>query len=414
MRFPRMVTARQQLFRRPLADPRSTLTDGLEEVDFGALPPPGSRIAVAVGSRSIDGLVMVVSRLVESLKARGCEPFIVPAMGSHGGATADGQGRLLRGMGIHQGSIGAPVEASMDTVSLGASTGGSEVFISRAALQSDGIILLNKVAPHTGYSGPVQSGLAKMIVVGLGKSDGAFSLHHHGFSAGYLIGDMAALAIEKVPVLMAVALLEDGTGRLSHVEVIERDGIMRREPALLEMALSMWPRIPVASADVLIVDEMGKDFSGIGMDPLVTGRGKELPPGEYPAFTARRLVALRLSPGSRGNATGVGHADIITESLFGRIDFHVTYRNVITSGAPYRARIPVVALTDKEAVSLAIESLGGVPPGDLRVVRIKNTRRLEEMQVSTALTGEMDGLEGVELGSDEREMSFDSTGNLGN
>jgi len=274
--------------------------------------------------------------------------------------------------------------------------------------------LLNKVAPHTGYSGPIQSGVAKMIVVGLGKSDGALSLHRHGFSAGSLISDMAALAIEKVPVLLAVAFLEDGTGRLSHVEVIERDNIMRREPALLKMALSMWPRIPVASADVLIVDEMGKDFSGIGMDPLVTGRGKELPPGENPAFTTRRLIALRLSPGSRGNAAGVGHADIITENLFGRIDFHVTYRNVITSGAPYRARIPLVALTDKEAVSLAIESLGGMPPGDLRVVRIKNTRWLEEMQVSAALAGELDGLEGIELGSDEREMSFDSAGNLGN
>ena len=414
MRFPRMVTARQQLCRKPLVDPRSALTDGLEEANLGALLPPGRRIAVAVGSRSIDGLIEVLSRLIESLKTEGREPFIVPAMGSHGGATAEGQSRLLRGLGVLEESINAPVEASMETVSLGTTSGGAEVFIGRAAFHSDGIIVLNKVAPHTGYSGPIQSGVVKMISAGLGKADGARSLHRYGFEAGPLIGQMAALTIEKAPVLLGVALVEDGAGGLSHVEVIERDSILSREPALLEMALSMWPRIPVASADVLIVDEMGKDFSGTGMDPLVTGRGKEFSPGEPPAFSAKRLVVLRLSPGSRGNATGVGHADVITENLFQQIDFQVTHKNVMTSGALFRARVPIVAGSDKEAVSLAIESLGGVPAEDLRMVRIGNTRRLEEIQVSTALAGELDGLEGIELRADQRDMSFDSAGNLEN
>ena len=414
MRFPRMVTVRQELCRKPLLNPRFTLTEGLEEANFATLLPPGRRIAVAVGSRSIDGLIEVLSQLIESLKAEGREPFIVPAMGSHGGATADGQTRLLHGLGVHEESIGVPIETSMETVSLGTTKGGAEVFIDRAALQSDGIIVLNKVAPHTGYSGPIQSGVAKMIAVGLGKSDGARSLHRHGFETGHLIGQMAAHAIENAPVFLALALVEDGTGGLSHVEVIERDSILRREPALLAMAISMWPRIPVASVDVLIVDEMGKDVSGIGMDPLVTGRGKEFPPGESPAFSAKRLVVRRLSRGSMGNATGIGQADVTTEGLFRQIDFQVTHRNVITSGALFRARVPIVAGSDKEAVSLAIESLGGVLPEDLRVVRIENTRRLEEIQVSSALAGELDGLEGIKVGVDEREMSFDSAGNLGN
>ena len=414
MRFPRMVTVRQELCRKPLLNPRFTLTEGLEEANFATLLPPGRRIAVAVGSRSIDGLIEVLSQLIESLEAEGREPFIVPAMGSHGGATADGQTRLLHGLGVHEESIGVPIETSMETVSLGTTKGGAEVFIDRAALQSDGIIVLNKVAPHSGYSGPIQSGVAKMIAVGLGKSDGARSLHRHGFETGHLIGQMAAHAIENAPVFLALALVEDGTGGLSHVEVIERDSILRREPALLAMAMSMWPRIPVASVDVLIVDEMGKDVSGIGMDPLVTGRGKEFPPGESPAFSAKRLVVRRLSRGSRGNATGIGQADVTTEGLFRQIDFQVTHRNVITSGALSRARVPIVAGSDKEAVSLAIESLGGVLPEDLRVVRIENTRRLEEIQVSSALAGELDGLEGIKVGVDEREMSFDSAGNLGN
>lgn len=414
MRFPRMVTVRQELCRKPLLNPRFTLTEGLEEANFATLLPPGRRIAVAVGSRSIDGLIEVLSQLIESLEAEGREPFIVSAMGSHGGATADGQTRLLHGLGVHEESIGVPIETSMETVSLGTTKGGAEVFIDRAALQSDGIIVLNKVAPHTGYSGPIQSGVAKMIAVGLGKSDGARSLHRHGFEAGHLIGQMAAHAIENAPVFLALALVEDGTGGLSYVEVIERDSILRREPALLAMAMAMWPRIPVASVDVLIVDEMGKDVSGIGMDPLVTGRGKEFPPGESPAFSAKRLVVRRLSRGSMGNATGIGQADVTTEDLFRQIDFQVTHRNVITSGALSRARVPIVAGSDKEAVSLAIESLGGVPPEDLRVVRIENTRRLEEIQVSSALAGELDGLEGIKVGIDEREMSFDSAGNLGN
>ena len=414
MRFPRMVTVRQELCRKPLLNPRFTLTEGLEEANFATLLPPGRRIAVAVGSRSIDGLIEVLSQLIESLEAEGREPFIVPAMGSHGGATADGQTRLLHGLGVHEESIGVPIETSMETVSLGTTKGGAEVFIDRAALQSDGIIVLNKVAPHTGYSGPIQSGVAKMIAVGLGKSDGARSLHRHGFETGHLIGQMAAHAIENAPVFLALALVEDGTGGLSYVEVIERDSILRREPALLAMAMAMWPRIPVASVDVLIVDEMGKDVSGIGMDPLVTGRGKEFPPGESPAFSAKRLVVRRLSRGSMGNATGIGQADVTTEGLFRQIDFQVTHRNVITSGALSRARVPIVAGSDKEAVSLAIESLGGVPPEDLRVVRIENTRRLEEIQVSSALAGELDGLEGIKVGVDEREMSFDSAGNLGN
>jgi hypothetical protein len=317
-------------------------------------------------------------------------------------------------MGIYEGSVGARVEPSTETVSLGTADGAAEVFLGRAAFQSDGIIVLNRVAPHTGYSGPIQSGMAKMIAVGLGKSDGARSLHRHGFEAGHLIGAMAALALEKAPVLLAVALLEDGRGKLTQVEVIKPENVLAREPALLEAALEMWPRIPVASADLLIVDEMGKDFSGTGMDPMVTGRGKAFPPGEGPAFTASRLVVLRLSPGSSGNATGVGHADVITRNLYDQIDFQLTYRNVLTSGALFRAKVPIVAATDREAISLAIESLGGVPPGELRVVRIKNTRSLEEIQVSTALAGELDGVESIELGPDEREISFDSAGNLGN
>jgi hypothetical protein len=413
MRFPRMLTVRQELCRRPLMDPRSAVDGALKDEDLATLLPRRGRVAVAVGSRGIDGLVEVLSQLVQTLKAHRYEPFVVPAMGSHGGSTAKGQAQLLRGLGVSPESLGAPLDASMETVSLGTSEHGAEVFMARSAAQSDGVVVVNKVAPHTGYSGPIQSGAVKMIAVGLGKTEGARSLHQHGFKAAHLIGDMAARAIEGAPVVGALALLEDGAGELSHLEVMKRQDILLREPELLQRALLMWPRIPVASAHILIVDEMGKDYSGIGMDPMVTGRGKEFSPGEKPEFTAARLVALRLSPGSGGNATGVGHADIITEKLFNQIDFPVTYRNVSTSGALYRAQVPAVSASDREAISSAMEGLGGISTRDLKVVRIRNTRRLAEMQVSAALAEELRGMEGIKLGPEEREMWFDSSGNLG-
>jgi Lactate racemase N-terminal domain len=410
MDLPRMVTIRQELKRQRLPDPAAELDRQLDVAGIEGWAGAGRMVAVAVGSRTIDRLPEVVSQLVKRLEEMRCDVFIVPAMGSHGGASAEGQARVLDGLGVSEKSTGAPIESSMETVSLGTTTGGVEVFVDRAASRADGVVVVNRVAPHTGYWGPVQSGAVKMIAVGLGNSAGAASLHRGGFGEGRLIGEMADLALRKMTALAAVALVEDGARALSRLEVLKGDEIRRREPALLEMAISMWPRIPVDSADILVVDEMGKDFSGTGMDPLVTGRGKELPPGEGPRFSARRLVALGLSEASGGNATGVGHADVITERLFRRIDFPITHKNVITSGALFRARIPIVAGSDREAVTTAMESLGGLAAGDARVVRIKNTRHLEELQVSSAVARELEGVAGIEIGDDEAEMSFDEAG----
>ncbi len=412
MDFPRMVTIRQELPRDSLPDPGAELDRQLDNAGIDDRFGSGRRIAVAVGSRTIDKLAEVVSRLVERLQALQCDVFIVPAMGSHGGATAEGQAGVLRVLGISEEVTGAPIESSMEAVSLGTTPSGVEVFVDREAYRADGIVVVNRVAPHTGYWGPVQSGVVKMIAVGLGNSAGAVSLHRRGFGAGHLLGEMADLALGKIAPVVAVALVEDGAKALSRVEVLKGDDIRRREPALLKLALSMCPRIPVTSADVLVVDEMGKNFSGAGMDPLVTGRGKEVPPGQGPPFSAKRLVALGLSAGSGGNATGVGHADVITERLFRRIDFPITRRNVITSGALFRARVPIVAGSDREAVAMALESLGGLPADEARVVRIKNTRHLEELQVSIAVARELDGVAGIEIGADAAEMSFDQAGGI--
>jgi hypothetical protein len=412
MEFPYMVKVRQRLHCSPLENPQESLEIGLERACFGSVFTGGTRVAVAVGSRKIDGLVPLLSRLVERFREGGCRPYIVPAMGSHGGATPEGQARLLASLGVTEESVKAPVRSGMETVAVGMTTEGAVAFVDSLAMEADAIVLVNRVAPHTAYSGPVESGLAKMMAVGLGNRWGARSLHKHGFGAGHLIGEIADVVLEAAPVEAGVALVQDGTKKLARIEVLSKDEIRNREPALLKAAVEMHPRLPVSYADLLIVDEMGKDISGIGMDPLVTGRGKEAPSGSSPGFTAVRLVVLGLSRGSAGNATGIGHADVTTERLVHSIDRWVTYRNVVTSGALYRARLPVMLPTDRDAVSVAIESLGGIPASEVRAVRIKDTAHMEDLQVSTALADELRGLEGVEVGVEAREMEFDPDGNI--
>jgi hypothetical protein len=411
MDFPEMATITQTLASRPLGDPVAVLDEGLGAARIGRMFT-GTRVAVGVGSRKIDGIVELVRQVVMRLKAEGCEPFIVPAMGSHGGATPRGQVAVLEMLGVTERSAGAPIEPSMETVPLGTTQSGAEAFISRSALEAGGIVVINKVGPHTGYSGPVQSGTAKMLVVGMGKAEGARSLHRHGFEAGHLIGELAALILEKAPPVLAVALIEDGHKELSRLEVLSGVEIITREPQLLDEATSMLPRIPTDSADLLVVEEMGKDISGIGMDPLVTGRGKDLPPGQSPPFSAKRLVVLRLTHGSGGNATGIGHADITTRALVDATDVGVTYRNVLTSGALHRARLPLVAGSDREALEMALSSLGHTLTEEADVVWIRNTRELGELEVSGSLLEGLEGRRGISVESVARDIQFDEEGNV--
>jgi Lactate racemase N-terminal domain len=409
--LPKMIRVRVELESRALEDPALGLRGALEESAAWGSPAPGAKVAITAGSRGIDRIPEIIGELVSSAKVAKLSPVLVPAMGSHGGASPEGQLSVLRSLGITSQRCGAPIEASMETVRLGVTPSGVEVFMARAAMEADMIVAVNRVALHTGYSGPVQSGLLKMLAVGLGKVDGALSLHAHGFGAGNLIAEMALVAIEKAPVSFGVALIENANRELSHVEVIEAPSIAAREPKLLDMARSMSAAIPVSRADVLIVDEMGKEISGVGMDPHVTGRGKDLPPGEAPRFVAARLVVLSLSEGSGGNATGVGHADVTTMRLASSIDEEVTMRNVRTSGALHRARLPIAAVGDREAIETALRGAGSPMPEEARVVRIRNTARLDEMWVSGAVARELEGVPGVSL-FEEAPFSFDDQGKI--
>jgi hypothetical protein len=411
MEFPIMVRVRQKLASRPLEDPLRRLAEGISSVGVRD-HFKGPRVAVAVGSRNIDGLAALVKGVVALLRESGCEPFIVPAMGSHGGGTEAGQVRVLATLGVTEETVGTEIRPSVETVSLGACPGGVEVFTARESLEADGIVAINRVGLHTGFTGPTQSGLVKMLAVGLGKLQGAKAIHERGFGAGHLIGEAAQMVLESSPPVIGVALVEDGDKRLCELQVLRGERIIEREPELLEMATRMWPRIPVREADLLIVDEIGKDISGTGMDPLVTGRGKDLPPGEKPWFHAERIVVLRLTEASGGNATGIGHADITTQAFHDAMDRVVTYKNVLTSGALHRARMPLVAGTDRDAVEMALTSLGGLSPERARVVRIKNTRRLAELEVSESLLESLEGMSGLSVENEHRRLSFNKGGSI--
>lgn len=401
-----MYEVRQDLARAALANPVAELGRCL---DTAGLPTffRGRRVGVTAGSRRIDGLVPLLAHLVSRLRSAGLEPFLVPAMGSHGGATAGGQLSVLERNGITETSVGAPIEPSMDTVLLGTTPGGAQVFYARAALEADGIVAINRVGLHTGYSGDTQSGVMKMLAVGLGKAEGARAIHSHGFGAAHLPGEAARMVIEEGPPVLGIGLVEDGEKKLARVQVMPGESILEREPELLREAAGYWPRLPVARADLLIVEEIGKDISGTGMDPHVTGRGKRAREGEA-TFSAGRVVALRLTGASGGNATGIGLADIITLDLADAIDADVTCSNVLTSGAMDRIRMPVVARTDREAVEMALAA--AEHPGDARVVHIKNTRQLAKMHVSEPLVDEVRAAGARIVG--EVSLSFDSDGRL--
>lgn len=404
-----MLDLRQPLYSDPLVDPGAALEEGVARARVLArIKKPSSRVAVAVGSRRIDGLPVVVGRLFDLLRAEGHRPFMIPAMGSHGGATARGQERILHDLGV---AGDREVDSSMETVFMGRTPGGAEVLTARAALEADAVVLVNRVSPHTGYTGEVQSGLVKMLAVGLGKERGAAALHAHGFGAGALLGEAADLLLERLNVVAGVAMVEDGFNALSRLEVLPGSSMRSREPELLDLAFRMFPRIPVSPVDLLIVDEMGKEICGTGMHPLVTGRGKRHEPRAEPVFECRRLVVLTLTS-TDGNATGVGFADVTTTRLVRAMDETITRRNVLTSGALERARVPAVATDDRQAICSALESLGSPSADRARVVRIKNTSELSEIKVSTALAEEIRGRDGLLLSGEAREMSFDPAGTI--
>jgi len=371
---------------------------------------PGTRVCIAVGSRGIDRVAELVRATVDWLHGRGAEPFVLAAMGSHGGATAHGRAGVLAKLGVTEAEIGAPVVTDGETAVVGEADG-LPVHVAKAALSADGIALVNRIKPHTSYSGKYESGLCKMLAIGLGMVEGATAAHSRG--AGGLasaVPAMARLVLANAPVLFGLAAIENGRDRLHSIEAVPAESIVDREPGLLEIAWSLRPPLPFAEADVLVVDFIGKDISGTGMDTNVIGRRGLAGEPDPDRPRIKRIVALRLSPGSGGNAYGIGLADVTTKKLVNAMDPALAKANAMASTFVERSRVPVAFASDREAVAAAVRTSGAGDPSSVGLARIKDTSSLAEMLVSKPLLDKVG--EEFEVISGPLDWEFDERGDL--
>ena len=373
-------------------DVETAVAAGFERADVHALVTRGDRIAITAGSRGIRDLPAVLRAAVAAVREAGGDPFIAPCMGSHGGATAEGQRATLQSLGVTEQTVGAPVVSSMDVVSVGESSFGVPVWAARDLAEADGVVVVNRVKPHTDFHGEVESGLVKMLVIGAGKHAGALSAHgltvRHGFPA--VLRDHGELLLERLPVLCGIALVEDQRERTALLEVLRPDEFFTREHELLARAYELLPRLPFDQLDVLVVDRLGKDVSGTGMDTNVIGRCSFWGGGEKPVRPRiTRILVRGLTTATHGNACGIGMADFTTARCAAEVDRAVTDVNCMTSNCPEDARIPIACASDREALTAALQTAGIRDPDQARLAWIRDTAHLERIAVSEALLDEV-------------------------
>lgn len=403
--LPRMVPVRQVFSDDAVADVEQAVRDQFTRPEIASRIVPGMSVAVGVGSRGLSELPIIVATTIQELKQLGAKPFIVPAMGSHGGATAEGQVDLLAHLGVTEQSAGCSIKSSMDTVELGHLPSGLPIYMDKNAMQADGIIVINRVKPHTSFSGGIESGLAKMLTIGLGKQRGAESCHAEGFGRmAQNVYDMSIYKLAHTPFLFGLATVENSYDKVCVVEAIPNEQIMEREAELLVEARGRMPRILFRPLDVLIVDQMGKEFSGTGMDPNITGRAAT--PFVKTSQEVTKMAVLDLTDNSAGNATGIGLADICTRRLFEKVDVAATYANCITSTVLGNARIPVTMETDLDAVKLAVKTCNVPDLSKVRMVRLSNTLHLETILISEALLPEAIENPAIEVLGEPRALEF--------
>ncbi len=411
-----MIEARQVFDQPKLDDYVTEVRRQLNSKGLAKKVKKGQRIAITAGSRGIANIRLILRTVVEEVKATGGEPFIIPAMGSHGGATAHGQIETLRTLGITEESVCAPIVSSMEVDQIG-EIKGTPVYVDRNALRADGIIIVGRVKPHTDFKGTIESGIMKMMAIGLGKQKGAEMIHHNLYE-GYhnLLPAAARLIMQKVPIIMGLALLENAYHETCKVVALEPGEFEAAELELLKEAKALLPRLPFKEIDLLIVEEIGKNISGVGMDTNVTGRFWM--PGESDPDAAKidKIVVLDLSPETHGNAIGIGLADLTTRRVFDKIDYPSTYVNCLTQGTCATGKIPIWLPNDRDAIDTALRIIGPIDRSKARAILIKNTQELEHLWISESLAEQVRKdkklAKRVELIGEPREVQFDVLGTL--
>ena len=380
IKLPKMVKVRQIFADEHLDNTAAAVR--ATAAPFAAEMKAGSTAAVLVGSRGITDIDLIAKTVVEVLKEAGVKPFIIPAMGSHGGGTSEGQEEVLRGYGITEETMGVPINSSMETEIIGETDDGMEVHFSKPALEADYVVPIGRVKPHTDFTGFVESGLCKMLAIGGGKHNGCSRIHREGFPAlEHTIPDSAKIIIERVDSPFGLAVIENAFEKTHTVEAVRGKDFLTREPKLLKLAKSLMPRIKFDDIDILIVEQIGKDISGTGMDTNIIARDSFGPlPGAVPRI--QRIIIEDLTEGAHGNAIGFGMADFILRSALDKIDFNATYTNGIASGNTNGMKIPVIADTEEEAIRAALQTCIGIDINNPRIVKIKDTLHLSEIEVS--------------------------------
>jgi len=414
MNFPKMYRIRQSFDRTRVKDIPATVKAELEKLDLKQKVKPGQTVALTAGSRGVANMAVILKAAVGFFKALGAKPFIFPAMGSHGGAKAEGQTALIAHYNVTEAFTDAPIVSSMEVVEIGRTEDGVPVFIDQNASRADWIVVAGRIKPHTKFKAPIESGLMKMMAIGMGKQKGAEYYHKAAIQYGFakIIVDAGREVIRKAPVLCGIGIVENGYDETAILEAIRPGEMETRERELLAVAKEMMPRLPFNEIDLLIVDEMGKNISGTGIDPNVTGRNRDIL-GVFPTSVhAKRLFVRDLTPDSNGNATGIGLADLTTKRLVDKINYQATYMNCITGISLEKAAVPMFFETDQECIKTALGSVGLTPPEKSRIVRIKNTLQIDEVEVSEAYQEEFSRRKDLEILEGPKPMVFDTHGNL--
>lgn len=410
--IPRMARVRQKFETGRVADPRGTLRDLLNRAELKKTICPGMKIAVTAGSRGIDNIEIILRETVDFIRQQGGEPFIIPAMGSHGGAVAEGQVTVLKSFHITEETMGCPIRATMEVVQIGALEDGTPIYLDKYASEADGVVVVNRIKPHTGFRGRYESGLFKMMCIGLGKQKGAETVHGRGRRRmGETIELMGNVYLKKAKILFGVGTIENAFDQTYQLLTFTPDEIRTKEPECLLKARSLMPRILVEKLDVLVIDYMGKNISGTGMDPNIT-KSFSYESGISREGRSRKIAVLDLTEQSHGAAVGLGTADVTTHRLYERVDFNTTYPNLLTSGGTDSAKIPMVFDSQKLAIQAAIKTALGADRDKFRMVHIRDTLHLGEIEVSETVLEEIRNDPAFEVLEEPRALPFDKEGNL--
>ena len=409
--IPKMCLVRQIFKRDGIVDVAACLNEKLEVSGLAERIKPGMRVVLTGSSRQIANMPVILRELASFVKKQGAQPYVIPAMGSHGGATDEGQRAILESYGITEEFCGCPIHSSMETVRVGQLPNGDEVRVDKFAHEADAVIVVGRIKAHTAFRGPYESGLIKMMAIGMGKRAGADSLHSEGFGKmGERLPQYAKVVFDSCNIIFGVAPIENEFDQTCRIEVLPAEEIFEKEPELLLYAKTRLPRLILPETDVLMVREIGKNFSGSGMDPNVTGTfGTPYASG---GIQKQRTVVLDISEESHGAFIGLGMADTTTKRAFEKLDTNATYFNMITSTVLKVGKIPMVLEDDKLALQVALRTLTQVDKNHIRMVYIKNTLSLENILVSEALLDQVRARNDMEILEEPRDLRFDETGGL--